>query len=195
MCLPLIIRLPVESLFDFVTKSAVYYYAIDGIRDSLRSLISKVAYERLGSFIAPIFSEQMAQIVAPPVTLFIGSLYAHALQEIAHSIYALAQAIFGFRPRGSGSSWCHVALHVAATVLGFLTNTAICNYGVSYVALGIRTVVQLSCHIAPLVPLLSTSAAVLLAPAITFLVGDILSSIVQHTSYALLDWVYTQIIS
>jgi hypothetical protein len=191
MCFIQIVHAIVDPLIDFTAKNVVYYYGLEPIRKTLEKTILDVALTRLGSFVAPLFATQAALMVAPQVTLFIGQCWGFALKEIISSIEDLAQAIFGVPAARVEYTWARIAMSIASFVTSTIARNYFYNFGTPFIASGLQILFTRAICTSFVSAALLPAFVVLAAPAVTFLVGDIIGSIVQYTTYTLLDWVWT----
>jgi hypothetical protein len=182
-----------DPIIDFAAKSVVYYYSLDSIRSTLEQVILKVALPRFGSFAAPIFSKQAALMAAPSATLVIGQLWGLAIRETIAAIEDLAMALFGKKQEQAEFTWVRIAMSIASFAVGCICRNYIYNFGVPYVAVCLKVVLTASICSSIISAAVIPAIVVLSAPAVTFLVGDILGSIAQHTSYTLMDWMWKKI--
>ena len=178
----------IDPLIDFTAKNVIYYYGLEAIRTTLEKAIMDVALERFGSFVAPIFSSQAALMAAPHVTLFIGDCWGFVLREIITSIEDLVRSIFGVPTSQVGYTWARVAMSIASFVVGVISRNYFYNFGTPYVAAGLQMLFTASICTSFVSAAIIPALVVLAAPSVTFLVGDIIGSLVQHTTYTLLDW-------
>lgn len=182
-----IIQASAESIFGLIVKNSFCYVALDKVRSQLQDVITAIALPRLGTFVAPIVGNQVGLMISVPVTLAIGEALSFTLKEMIYSIYDLALRFLCPSKRVSSSSFfLTVALQISSFTVGFFAKIYFCNYGMTAVSNALKIMMIYGapvCHL-PLPMGLAMPVFVTLAtPTVTFIVGDIVSSIVQQNVY------------
>jgi hypothetical protein len=181
----------IENACAFITKHSFSFYALENVRTELEELIHDVALPHLGAFVSPIVSRELATIFSVSVTCLLAEMVSVAVKEAIRAIIDLASSYFGFvKPKGLTFFMREQALFIAGFVTGFLAKSYFCNNALLVVHKGcdlmLRHAVQLSAVPFPfsaVIPYL----AIVAAPYVTFVLGDIIWTVIAETTEEIMD--------
>ena len=185
----------VSNLCGFVAKQFATYYSINTVRDQLQVLIGKIASNHFGGFIGTFIGDQTSVLFSVPITCLFADLVGTAVKETVRTVICVTSALlFGLQPSKdkSGLFIKEICLKIVRFATYFFTKSYVCNYGVPFVKQGVefclRHVVTISITAVPVAftsSIAVSTLAILIAPSLTFLLGDLIGYLAGELTYEL----------
>lgn len=185
----------VDVSTSFVIKNSYLYFALSNVRTSLQQAITELALPKLGGFLASVVGTQLGTMCSIPVTLFLADMTTVAMKELVRTVDDIfCNVVYGKEYPQFPPLWREMAFGVSSFAIGFFAKAYFCNYGMAYVAEALKYIIIVGapfCGASLVISCLAPAIVVLAAPTVTFLLGDVLATVVSSGSYRAMESIVT----
>ena len=181
----------VATVAGFIAKQTFTYHCLSTVRLQLQELVGKVATNHFGKFVGILIGHEAGILLAIPVTSILADMVASAVKESVKAVIRLVNFfLFGIEEKCQTPLFREIVLQVASLATCIFAKSYFCNFCMPLVKIGIELSLKHTILLSiPLIPVgfAASSFAILLAPPITLLVGDIIGFIAGEATYQFLD--------
>jgi hypothetical protein len=192
MCISAVAQASFEGVAAFTVKNVFYYYGFAPIRAELEKLISTIASRQFGALVGGFVGQQMSVVLAMPVTVVFAEALGWFTRETLRTMHSLCTQVFcpTLQPKGPPPFWLDVVLRMVSCATGFFSKAYFCSYAMPLVQRTIQhaiTLLPVYTNTPGYVVLVMAPLVIVATPAVTFMLGDILSWVVEEASYQVMN--------